>query len=175
MASRIWSRQDLRNILLSVYAAHVPLLEEAAGPDTTAGPALYRWGCRAAVQSLLLALGLPLQALDQAGQQPAPAAAGDGTEHWWLEDLERIIAAVHRSAVSTPVSDAEAPSREPYLQGFGEVVAAVLQAIGSEQDPHQWLRQTLADRYWVFCSDQNASLRLIGSQWPPDTVPSGEA
>jgi hypothetical protein len=174
MSSRIWSREDLRNILMAIYAARIP----SEAPPPAAAERLYRWGCRAAIQSLLLAFGLPLQLLDQAAQYPRqilPSSTA-ATDHWWLEDLEHIIAAVYRSAISTPIDDPDAPSIEPYRQGFGEVIAGLLQAIGSQQEPHHWLEQTLADRYWVFVSDQNTSPRLIGSQVRvKDTSPSEEA
>ena len=120
MPSRMWSREDLRNILLAVYAAKFSPLPELA-PDQEApedSERLYRWGFRTAIQSLMLACGLPLQLLDQAAQHPALVAHDDqATQLWWIEDLENIIAAVYRSAISTPLRDLDQlivnPGHEP--------------------------------------------------------------
>ena len=90
------------------------------------------------------------------------------TRRWWIEDLENVIAALYRSAISTPNRDPDLPDTEAYRQGFGEVIRAVLQAIGSRQDPSQWLAEVRADRYWIIGADpkavEGASLpRIIGS------------
>jgi len=166
MSSRIWSREDIRNVLVAIYAAK---LRPENGPieegDADDEARLYWWGCRAAVQSLMLAFGLPLQLLDQAVQQPAPSPAqsGTATEDWWIEDLENIIAAVYRSAVSTPLHDAGSPAAACYRRGFEEVITLLLQAIGSPQNTHRWFKQVRADRYWVFVPDRDDSVKTIGS------------
>jgi hypothetical protein len=154
MPSRIWSREDIRNILLALYAARLSPLDHGAGDDAGLDPQerLYRWGCRVAIQSLLLACGLPLQLLDQAVEHPVPLESDrtGASQHWWMEDLENIIAAVYRSAISTPIQDPDRPKIELYRQGFNDVIVAVLQALGSHQDPQRWVDEVRADREWVF-------------------------
>lgn len=177
MPSHIWSRDDIRNILLAIYAAKLPAAEMSP-PQESPGAAkeerAYLWGCRVAIQSLMLAFGLPLQVLDEPGRLPPPASATDdlSTEHWWLEDLENVVAAVHRSATSTPVRDPDPQVVQPYLQGFTEIIASVLQAVGSRENPQHWLEQTLSDRYWEFLSERDAPFRLIGG--PPGQPPSDQ-
>ena len=178
MPSRMWNREDLRNILLAIYAARFAALPEPdPGQDEAEdGERLYRWGYRTAIQSLMLACGLPLQLLDRAVQQPAPTVPEDqATQLWWIEDLENIIAAVYRSALSAPLRDLDQPALQEYRRGFGEVIAAVLEAIGSRQEPRRWNEQIQADRYWVFTPEQSASAetppKVIGSA--PEEPPAG--
>ncbi len=172
MPSRIWSRDDLRNILLAMYAAKFSqMAEPGAAPEAGSAEALsYRWGYRVAIQSLMLACGLPLQLLDQAGRQPPPLPqeTSASTQHWWIEDLENVISAIYRSAISAPVHDPDLPNIEGYRQGFDEVIGAVLQAIGSFQSPKRWLDDVRADRYWIIVAEQGPAegttpLRIIGS------------
>jgi len=172
MPSHIWSRDDLFNILLAIYSAKLPPPQEAPAvastPEVQARDRLYRWGCRAAVQSLMLAFGLPLQLLDPQAKPPGPTPSrgSRSTEHFWLEDLENIIAAIHRSAVSTPVDESDLPYMQYYRQGFSEVIESILHAIGSRKDLRRWLEQALSARYWDLSSEQGAPIRWIGS--PPD-------
>jgi len=116
----------------------------------------------------MLACGLPLQLLDQAAQHPALVAHDDqATQLWWIEDLENIIAAVYRSAISTPLRDLDQPALQEYRRGFGEVIAAVLEAVGSRQEPHRWYEQVQADRYWVFTAEPASR-----AETPPKVVGS---
>ena len=168
MPSRMWSREDLRNILLAIYAARFPPLPELASEqdEMADGERLYCWGYRTAIQSLLLACGLPLQLLERAVQQPAPVVHQDqSTQLWWIEDLENIIAAVYRSAISASLGSLDGLALQAYHRGFGEVIAAVLEAIGSHQEPHRWYEQVQADRYWVFAVEQYGR-----GDVPPKTV-----
>jgi len=153
MSSRIKSREDIRNILLAIYAAKLPPPGEEKAPESNRDSRLRLWGCRAAVQALMLACGLPLRILDQAGQilpPDDPATPPATSQHWWVEDLENVIAAIYRSAMSTPVQDMERPHVEQYRRGFGEVIVAFLEAIGSYKDPCRWLDESPADRQWIF-------------------------
>jgi len=73
--------------------------------------------------------------------------------------------AVYWSAVAAPLHDLDRPALQAYRQGFGEVIAAVLEAIGSRQEPHRWYEQLQADRYWVFAAEQYGP-----AEAPPKTV-----
>lgn len=172
MPSRIWSREDLRNILLALYAAKFSQLAEpgAASEPEDAAALSYRWGYRVAIQSLMLACGLPLQLLDHALQQPGsfPQEQTASTQQWWIEDLENVIAAVYRSAISAPVRDPHMPDIEGYRQGFGEAIGAALQALGSQESLERWLADVHADRYWIFIAEQGTTEettppKIIGS------------
>ncbi len=169
MSSRIWSREDIRNILLAIYAAKI-LPGEGVSTEDSTGTAyrFHQWGCRAAVQSLMLAFGIPLQLLEHAIRRPVSPLqiSTTSTEHWWIEDIENIIAAIYRSAASAPLQD---PTYVEFYQGFGEVISAVLQSIGSRQDARRWLEQTISDRRWVFPSEGSSSVKLVGSS-PEDTA-----
>ena len=172
MSSRVWSRDDLRNILLAIYAAKFPQVAEAKQSEAGGSPEVlsYRWGYRVAIQSLMLACGLPLQLLDHAVHHPGPIPqeSSASTQHWWIGDLENVIAAVYRSAIAAPARDPDLPDIERYRQGFGEVIGAVLQAIGSHETPERWLADVRADRYWIITAEQSllegtARPRIIGS------------
>jgi len=172
MSSNIWSRDDIRNILLAVYASKLPPgKEEAEGQAADAGERLYQWGCRAAVQSLMLAFGLPLQMLDKAMKRPARASreSDSSTEHWWLADIENILAAVYRSAISSPAYPAS-PGRAEYHRGFAEVIEATLQALGSQLRLQQWQDEALAERSWIFPWEQESPVRLFGSTGDEEEV-----
>jgi hypothetical protein len=170
MPSRLWSREDIRNILLAIYTAKFPSLaqDDVEGGDASAR--LYQWGCRVAIQSLLLACGLPLQLLDRPGTRPRPVHPGSpaSTQHWWIEDLENVIAAVYRSAMSAPIRNLDQPEVECYRQGFGEVIAGFLEAIGSRADPRRWYKEVQADRQWIHTPDQLAP----GQESPPKVIGS---
>lgn len=168
MTSRVWNRSDLWNILLSIYATKLQPFDVAPAaddsPGAVSGERLYRWGCRAAIQSLMLAFGLPLHLLDQASPQPLERLPGIGTRSWWLEDLENVISALYRSILSTPVRDLNYPSAQLYRQGFSDVVEALLRALGSEEDPGHWQQEVLEDRAWDLSADEGGGpVRLIGS------------
>ena len=185
MPSRVWSRDDLRNILLALYAARFPQLAGAEPADDadSAEPLSFRWGYRVAIQSIMLACGLPLQLLDQAVQNPGPIPREHtaSTHQWWIEDLENMIAAVYRSAVSAPNHAPRVVDLEGYRLGFSEVIRAVLQAIGSRKDPTQWLAEVHADRHWTIGADPGAAAeasrpRIIGSaSAESEPLPPGEA
>ncbi len=127
MGSHNWDRDDLRNILLAVYATKSTFLGEESSS--------YRWGCEVAVRSLLLALGLSPSLLDDPAAAPLRSSP---TERWWIEDLENILSAICRSVLSTPAGEADAGRFAAYRQGFSDTVAAVLEAIGSMEDPRDW-------------------------------------
>lgn len=169
MPSRMWSREDIRNILLAVYAAKFPPLGPGSAAAADSEP-LYRWGCRVAIQSLLLACGLPLQLLDPSAGGPSTVDRGSpgATQHWYIEDLENVIAAVYRSAVSAPIPNLDQLDVENYRQGFSEVIAAVLEAIGSRADPRRWYNEVQADRYWIYTVDQGSP----GQDSPPKVIGS---
>lgn len=171
MGSEIWSCEDIRNILLAIYAAKI--LPE---PDTEGGPMaaeerFYLWGCRVATQALMLAFGLPLEQLDRITHQPPSSRRGrrtaSSTDQWWLEDIENIVAAVYRSAISAQACQEPSPQTDRYYQGIGEVISALLQALGSRQDPRRWLRQASADRFWQEKLEPAKSPRLIGGKTEP--------
>lgn len=172
MASRIWSREDIRNILLAIYAAKLlPTGDTAESEDAAAADRFYLWGCRAAIQSIMLAFGLPLQLLDQLLQEPSAARHPEPgtTEHWWLEDVENVVSAVYRSALSAPVPDLSMPHLQCYQHGFGHVVDAFLKAIGSRKNPQRWYQQALSERQWIFPQEGEAPLKWVGSTLAGDT------
>jgi hypothetical protein len=157
MSSQTWSRNDIRNILLAIYAVKSPTLVDSAAekPAEPTGEDLYRWGCRVAIQSLMLAFGLPLKLLDESveGALPALKPGGAITEHWSIDDMENIISAVYRSALSAPILGTTPSNVQHYRQGFAETIEAFLQATGSRKNPQRWLEQMLRDRDWVYLPD----------------------
>jgi hypothetical protein len=165
MSSNIWSRSDVQNILLAVFAARLPVVEAISTdrPPETEKTRFYYWGCRVAVQSLMLALGLPLQSLDPGTPSSLPVKpSGKGTtEHWYIEDLENVISAIYRSVMSTPVGGTDQVQLSYYRQGFADIIEAVLHAIGSEEDPQDWSEQSLDARRWDF--SEEGSPKTIGS------------
>jgi hypothetical protein len=175
--SRMWNREDLRNILLAIYAARfsLPLDPDLSSEGPEEKERLYCWGFRTATQALLMAFGLPLQLLDRRVQQPVLVADDNESTHvWWIEDLENIIAAVYRSAISASLQDLDEPALQEYRRGFGEVIAAVLEAIGSHQEPQRWYEQVQADRYWVFAESDDLTPpppKLVGSSPPEPALP----
>ncbi len=169
MGSEIWSGEDIRNILLAIYAAKTSPEPDTGDSPTTSEERFYRWGCRVATQSLMLAFGLPLEQLDQiprASSRRRPKTTS-GTEHWWLEDIENIISAVYRSAISVQACQEPSPQTDRYYQGIGEVVSALLQALGSRQDPRRWSKQVSADRFWR--EPTGLPPRLIGKETEPSS------
>ncbi|MGB9723815.1 MAG: hypothetical protein ACP5OO_09745 [Chloroflexia bacterium] len=62
MRSRLWNREDIRNILWSIYTAQLSHWRE---PGTQAGDIqkerFFIKGCRVAILTLMMALGLPLE------------------------------------------------------------------------------------------------------------------
>jgi|GEM_PF-6350859 len=64
MRSRLWNREDIRHILWSNYAAQYPFWHEPGAPVTEKQEEKERFfikGYRAAMLTLLMALGLPLE------------------------------------------------------------------------------------------------------------------
>ncbi len=165
MGSEIWSCEDIRNILLAIYAAKTLPEPDTEGSPMPAEERFYLWGCRVATQALMLAFGLPLEQLDQITRQPASprkrSRNTSSTEHWWLEDIENVAAAVYRSAISARACQEPSPQIDRYCQGIGEVISALLQALGSRQDPQRWLKQISADRFW---QEPARPPRLIGGK-----------
>ncbi len=169
MGSEIWNCEDIRNILLAIYAAKTlsRLDAEAEDGSTDAGERFYLWGCRVATQALMLAFGLPLEQLDQIAHRPVPSRRqppnAPSTEHWWLEDIENIVAAIYRSAISARSCQQPSPQTDLYYRGIGEVISDLLQALGSRQDPRRWLKQISSDRFW---EEPAGPPRLIGGKEP---------
>lgn len=158
MPAHIWSRRELSDLLTAIYASKVATLALRAQNNEYADMALdpsYFRGCRAAAQSLLLALGLPLEVLNPALPEARRVETESGARrhHWWREDLEYLIAGIFRSALSAPSED---PARqEGYRRGFADFVEALLIAIGSPKDPHRWLEEAAAETSpgWTFLGE----------------------
>lgn len=176
MPTQVWSRHDIRNTLLAIYAAKLADLSSLAGEEASAETLLarsYRWGCRAATQLLLVAFGLPLDSLEPAtSQRPSPSPVVTGRRHWWLEDIERLVAGIYHAAITQPAGEPD--TVEGYRRGFSDLIEAFLIAVGSQESTLRWRQDTGWEPQPVYpdLPEERSDMHVVGRMEDEPAAPA---
>jgi len=131
MTSTVWLPREMRSILLGILNTQARHFAHAGTESPDEEEQAYLDGCRSAVESLLLAFGIPLPAAPLGSTSPeVPDAVSLSHDSWVPQDMANILNAMAFSASSGPWARAAEGAAGAFHRGFMETLQTAAQAFG---------------------------------------------